>query len=196
MDNNDRIYQKAYNSIASRESRRLPIDDEIKGRNSVSGQVYRKSTSILRSMSDGVEWGNEGASSQNLRDGLDRERFHELEKEAPRRSYVDETQRYKSVKGLKDHALSSSRFRASPRIPESHSAKGATTAFTRCFRYHSGKIQYPSWEWFKVEACRCQRGRPEYQKIKVVIFLVLNSCGLPDCYRIENQVFTPGSSTK
>ncbi|CAI9760862.1 unnamed protein product [Fraxinus pennsylvanica] len=102
MDNNNRIFKKAYNSIAG-ESRRLPIDDEIKGRNSVSGQVSRKSTSILRSMSDGVEWGNEAASS---RDGLD----WELEKEAPRRSYVDETQRYKSVKGLKDHALSSSRL--------------------------------------------------------------------------------------
>ncbi|KAL2481701.1 hypothetical protein Adt_34667 [Abeliophyllum distichum] len=114
MDNNDRIYKKAYNSIASRESRRLPIDDEIKGRNSVSGQVYRKSTSILRSMSDGVEWGNEG---QNLRDGMDRERFHELEKEAPRRSYVDETQRYKSVKGLKDHALSSSRLGPAREFP-------------------------------------------------------------------------------
>ncbi|CAA3021275.1 golgin family A [Olea europaea subsp. europaea] len=107
MDHSNGIYEKAYNSIASHESRRLPIDDEIKGRNSVFGQVSRKSTSILRSMSDGVEWGNEGASS---RDGLDMERFHELEREAPRRSYVDETQRYKSVKCLKDHALSSSRL--------------------------------------------------------------------------------------
>ncbi|CAA2966560.1 golgin family A [Olea europaea subsp. europaea] len=108
MDNCNGIYKKSYNSIAG--PRRLPIDDEIKGRNSISGQVSRKSTSILRSISDGVEWGNEGATSQNLRDGLDRERFHELEKGAPRRSYVDETQRYKSVKGLNDHALSSSRL--------------------------------------------------------------------------------------
>ncbi|KAK6139879.1 hypothetical protein DH2020_026393 [Rehmannia glutinosa] len=60
---------------------KLPVINEIKARNSVSGQVSRRSVSLQRSVSDGVE----------------------LETEASRSSYFDETQRLKAVKGLKDH---------------------------------------------------------------------------------------------
>ncbi|KAK6147288.1 hypothetical protein DH2020_018200 [Rehmannia glutinosa] len=60
---------------------KLPAINEIKARNSVSGQVSRRSVSLQRSTSDGVE----------------------LETEASRSSYFDETQRLKAVKGLKDH---------------------------------------------------------------------------------------------
>ncbi|KAL3825733.1 hypothetical protein ACJIZ3_021762 [Penstemon smallii] len=75
-----------YKGAIVRESKKLQVKDEIKARNSVSGQASRRSTSLQRSVSDGVEWTIQG----------NRERLHELEKEAQRRSYFDETQRYKS----------------------------------------------------------------------------------------------------
>lgn len=65
-----------------------------KARNSVSGQVSQRTVPLQRSVSD----------------GLDREGFHELEKEASRSSFVDESEGLKSVKGHKDRILSSSRF--------------------------------------------------------------------------------------
>ncbi|KAL0344819.1 UNVERIFIED_CONTAM: hypothetical protein Sradi_4313200 [Sesamum radiatum] len=109
MNHNNRGYKLAYTSVVGHESRKLPID-EIKARNSVSGQVSRRSTSLQRSVSDGVEWDIQGACHRNAADG--QERVHEIEKEAQRRSYLEEMQqRYnKPVKGLKDHVLLSSRL--------------------------------------------------------------------------------------
>ncbi|KAL0426575.1 UNVERIFIED_CONTAM: hypothetical protein Slati_2832300 [Sesamum latifolium] len=111
MNHNNRGYKLAYTSVVGHESRKLPID-EIKARNSVCGQVSRRSTSLQRSVSDGVEWDIQGACHRNSADGLDRERVHEIEKEAQRRSYLEEMQqRYnKPVKGLKDQVLLSSRL--------------------------------------------------------------------------------------
>ncbi|XP_011077826.1 uncharacterized protein At5g41620 [Sesamum indicum] len=111
MNHNNRGYKLAYTSAVGHESRKLPID-EIKARNSISGQVSRRSTSLQRSVSDGVEWDIQGACHRNSADGLDRERVHEIEKEAQRRSYLEEMQqRYnKPVKGLKDHISLSSRL--------------------------------------------------------------------------------------
>ncbi|KAI3447429.1 hypothetical protein Pfo_004094 [Paulownia fortunei] len=109
MNNNNKGYKWAYTSAVGYGSRKLPVD-EIKARNSISGQVSRRSTSLQRSVSDGVEWAIQGANHQDSGDGLDRERFHELEKEAQRRSYFEETERYKPVKGLQDRVLSSSRL--------------------------------------------------------------------------------------
>ncbi|KAK4432592.1 hypothetical protein Salat_1021400 [Sesamum alatum] len=111
MNHNNKGCKLAYTSAIGHESRKLPID-EIKARNSISGQVSRRSTSLQRSVSDGVEWDIQGASHRISADGLDRERVHEIEKEAQRRSYLEETQqRYnKPVKGLKDHILLSSRL--------------------------------------------------------------------------------------
>lgn len=67
---------------------------ELKGRSSVSG----RNTSLQRAVSDGVEFG-----------GLQRQRFNENEKEAHRRSYIEERDRHKYFKGLQDHVLSSPR---------------------------------------------------------------------------------------
>lgn len=96
-NDNNRGHKWAYASAADREPRRLMVTNETKARNSISGQVSRRSTSLQRSASDGVEWAAQGNGL------LGEEGFHEADKEALRSSYLDEMQRLKSAKGLKNH---------------------------------------------------------------------------------------------
>lgn len=107
MDNSNKSYNWAYPSNVVRESKRISVD-ERRARNSIAGQP-RRSTPIQRSISGGVvEYVNQAANLPTSGDGLDRERLHELEKLGQRYSYLDEAQRLKAVKGLKDHLLASS----------------------------------------------------------------------------------------
>ncbi|XP_015056288.1 uncharacterized protein At5g41620 [Solanum pennellii] len=107
MDNSNKSYNWAYPSNVVRESKRISVD-ERRTRNSIAGQP-RRSTPIQRSISGGVvEYVNQAANLPTSGDGLDRERLHELEKLGQRYSYLDEAQRLKAVKGLKDHLLASS----------------------------------------------------------------------------------------
>ncbi|XP_057777998.1 uncharacterized protein At5g41620-like isoform X2 [Salvia miltiorrhiza] len=106
-NNNDKGHNKwAYTSAVERESRRVPVSNETRARNSISGQVSRRSTSLQRSASDGVEWAAQGAGNQHIIN----EGFHEDDKEAPMSSYLDEMQRLRTSKGFKNHLLSSSRL--------------------------------------------------------------------------------------
>lgn len=110
MDNNNKSY-KWTSSRVSRDPRKVPIDEEeIRVRKSTSGKMSRRSTSLQRSMSDGIDWGIQSENLQSSRDGLDWGRFYELEKEAQGKGYGDEMQRYKSVKGLRDQILAGSRI--------------------------------------------------------------------------------------
>ncbi|XP_057784771.1 uncharacterized protein At5g41620-like isoform X2 [Salvia miltiorrhiza] len=95
----------AYSSAIARDSKKSPVD-EIKARNSISGQVSWRSTALQRAISEGVEG---GIRRHEKGDGFDRQRFPEVEKEPHRRSYLDETQRYRGVKGLHEHVVSSPR---------------------------------------------------------------------------------------
>lgn len=115
MDSNNKNYKWTYPSESRFDTRKYPIEEEIKGRRSISGRASRISTSLQRSISDGVEWGNQGDEKlQNSGDGIDWERFYELEKQAQGKSYGDEIQQsYKSVKGLKDQILAGSRLASS-----------------------------------------------------------------------------------
>lgn len=107
MDNSNKSYNWSYPSNVVRESKRISVD-ERRARNSIPGQP-RRSTPIQRSISGGVvEYVNQAANLPTSADGLDRERLHELEKLGQRYSYLDEAQRLKAVKGLKDHLLASS----------------------------------------------------------------------------------------
>ncbi|XP_060177050.1 uncharacterized protein At5g41620 [Lycium barbarum] len=106
MDNSNKSYNWAYPSGVVRESKRISVD-ERRARNSMSGQP-RRSVPIQRSISGGViEYVNQAANLPTSGDGLDRERLHELETLGQRYSYLDEAQRLKAVKGLKDHLLAS-----------------------------------------------------------------------------------------
>ncbi|KAG5583129.1 hypothetical protein H5410_053756 [Solanum commersonii] len=107
MDNSNKSYNWAYPSNVVRESKRISVD-ERRARNSIAGQP-RRSTPIQRSISGGVvEYVNQAANLPTSGDGLDRERLHELEKLGQRYNYLDEAQKLKAVKGLKDHLLASS----------------------------------------------------------------------------------------
>lgn len=107
MDNSNKSYDWAYPSNVVRESKRVSVD-ERRARNSIPGQP-RRSAPIQRSISGGVvEYVNQAANLPTSGDGLDKERLHELEKLGQRYSYLDEAQRLKAVKGLKDHLLANS----------------------------------------------------------------------------------------
>lgn len=107
MDNSNKSYDWAYPSNVVRESKRVSVD-ERRARNSIPGQP-RRSAPVQRSISGGVvEYVNQAANLPTSGDGLDKERLHELEKLGQRYSYLDEAQRLKAVKGLKDHLLANS----------------------------------------------------------------------------------------
>ncbi|KAL3532129.1 hypothetical protein ACH5RR_005650 [Cinchona calisaya] len=109
VDNNSKDYKWAHASAVGSDFRRISVNTEAKGKNSFTGHIARKNSSLQRSISDTVEWGTQARYMQKTGDGLERERVSELEKQAQRKSSADETQRYKSMKGLRDHLLSSSR---------------------------------------------------------------------------------------
>lgn len=118
-NSNDKGHKWAYSPTVERESRRLPVNNETKARNSISGLVSRRSTSLQRSASDGVERAAQGASNQHIINGLGEDGSHEVDKDALRSSYLDEMQRLKSAKGLKNHLLSSSRLGRENHSPSS-----------------------------------------------------------------------------
>ena len=111
MDNNNKSYNWPHVSGAARDSRRALIDEEeIRERKSTSGKAPRKSTSLQRSISDGVELRMPSEKLQNSGDGIDWDRYSELERQIQGKGYGDEMEGYKSSKGLRDQILSSSRL--------------------------------------------------------------------------------------
>ncbi|KAL1314058.1 hypothetical protein HN51_040780 [Arachis hypogaea] len=106
MDNN-KSFKWNYPSD-SRFDPRYSIEEEVKGR-STTVRASRRSTSLQRSISDGVERVVQPEKLQNSGDGVDWDRFYELEKQAQGKGYADEMQGYKSVKGLRDQILAGSR---------------------------------------------------------------------------------------
>ena len=110
MDNSNKNYKWAYAPGAARDSRDPLINEEdIAGRKSTSSRLPRRSTSLQRSISDGVDWGMQNERLQNSGDDLEWGRFAELEKQVEAKGYGDEMRGYKAVKGLREHLLSGSR---------------------------------------------------------------------------------------
>ncbi|KAG4151995.1 hypothetical protein ERO13_D04G095900v2 [Gossypium hirsutum] len=108
--NNNKIYKLAYASNAARDSREPQINEDITGRKSASSKLPRRSTSLQRSMSDGVDWGMQKDRHQDSVDNdLEWSRFTELEKQVETKGYGDEMHGYKAVKGLREHLLSGTR---------------------------------------------------------------------------------------
>ncbi|WCJ34242.1 hypothetical protein M5689_015561 [Euphorbia peplus] len=118
MDNFNKSYKWNYPSGTPRDSRKFVIDEEeIKGRKSTSGKVPRRSsTSLQRSISDGVEWGghNERLPIPVAGDAVDWDGISEVERHLHRKGYSDEMHGYQSVKGLRDYLLSGAKGSASP----------------------------------------------------------------------------------
>lgn len=108
--NNNKIYKLAYASNAARDSREPQINEDITGRNSASSKLPRRSTSLQRSISDGIDWGMQKDRHQDSVDNdLEWSRFTELEKQVETKGYGDEMHGYKAVKGLREHLLSGTR---------------------------------------------------------------------------------------
>ncbi|XP_019153571.1 PREDICTED: uncharacterized protein At5g41620-like [Ipomoea nil] len=106
MENTNKNPKGAYYpSAINRESKRVSVD-EIKVRNSL---IPRRSSTLLRSISDAVDWGTEAGNIQNPGDGmshgLDWERLHELEKLGKKYAYAEEIQRIKAIAGMKNHTF-------------------------------------------------------------------------------------------
>ncbi|TXG58201.1 hypothetical protein EZV62_016030 [Acer yangbiense] len=112
MDNNNKSYKWALApGNASRDSRKSQFDEEeIKGRKSTSGKLPRRSTSLQRSISDGVDWGIQAERLQNSGEDLMWERLAEPERQALVKGYGDEMHGYKLARGLRDQLLSGSRL--------------------------------------------------------------------------------------
>ncbi|KAK7396728.1 hypothetical protein VNO78_17886 [Psophocarpus tetragonolobus] len=110
MDNNNNSYKWTYPSESRFDIRRYPIEEEVKGSRRSTSKPSRRSTSLQRSISDGMDWGVQADKLQNSGDGIDWESFYELEKQAQVKGYVDEVQGNKSVKGLRDQILAGSRL--------------------------------------------------------------------------------------
>lgn len=108
MENTNKSSKGVYLSAISRDSKRVSVD-ELKVKNSLIGQVPRRSSTLLRSISDAVDWGSEAGNIQNPGDGtnhgIDWERLHELEKLGKKYAYAEEIQRIKAIAGMKNHTL-------------------------------------------------------------------------------------------
>uniref|UniRef100_A0A3N7F495 Uncharacterized protein n=1 Tax=Populus trichocarpa TaxID=3694 RepID=A0A3N7F495_POPTR len=112
MDNNNKSYKwTTYPSGTPRDVRKAAIDEEdIKGRKSTSSKLPRRSTSLQRSISDGVEWDTRNERVPFAGDGIDWGRFSGLERQGQGKVYGDEMHGHQSVKGLRDYLLSGSRL--------------------------------------------------------------------------------------
>ncbi|XP_052883258.1 uncharacterized protein At5g41620 [Gossypium arboreum] len=113
MDNNSSSNNKNYKLVyafAARDSREPQINEDITGRKSASSKLPRRSTSLQRSISDGIDWGMQKDRHQDSVDNdLEWNRFTELEKQVETKGYGDEMHGYKAVKGLREHLLSGTR---------------------------------------------------------------------------------------
>ncbi|XP_077250169.1 uncharacterized protein LOC143889736 [Tasmannia lanceolata] len=117
MDNERKSYNWSCATGAGEDNpKRASIEEEIKGRKSISEKYPRGSSiSLNRSSSEGIEW---DFNSENYQcrggDGSDRGRLSEsnglVEKQAQKEDYDDRVMRYNSVKDLRDRILSSSRM--------------------------------------------------------------------------------------
>ncbi|KAF2307683.1 hypothetical protein GH714_030795 [Hevea brasiliensis] len=115
MDNNNKSYKWTYPSGTPCDLRKAAIDEEeIKGRKSTSSKAPRRSTSLQRSVSDGVEWSTQNERLSITGDGMDWGGLSELERHLQGKSYADELademHGYQTVKGVRDYLLSSSRI--------------------------------------------------------------------------------------
>uniref|UniRef100_A0A5B7BVF5 Uncharacterized protein n=1 Tax=Davidia involucrata TaxID=16924 RepID=A0A5B7BVF5_DAVIN len=97
MDNNSKRYNWSY------ASKSISVEGKSKERNSISEKIERRSISMERKNSDGIEW--------DFSDVLDEGRSFELAaSQAWKKESEDEIERYKMVKDLRDHILSGSRI--------------------------------------------------------------------------------------
>ncbi|KAK9088128.1 hypothetical protein Scep_027210 [Stephania cephalantha] len=120
MDSTSRNYRSNYNAgIAQEDPNRVSVEEENKVRKSTSEKTRRGSVSLERSISDGIEWFlNNKNLVVNWEDAKDQGRFAEIVKQNQGQEYDDhELQEHKSIKGLRDHAMSASQMASAQCLP-------------------------------------------------------------------------------
>ncbi|OMP01502.1 hypothetical protein CCACVL1_03081 [Corchorus capsularis] len=111
MDNNDRSYKWSYacGDDIEGESKRNSVEKENKGRRSFSEKFSWGSVCLQRGNANSTDWDIGFKSLENL-DGFERDRAYNLASQVQAQDYEDEIKRYKSVKSLRDHILSSNKI--------------------------------------------------------------------------------------
>ncbi|KAG9135688.1 hypothetical protein Leryth_002418 [Lithospermum erythrorhizon] len=103
---NNKIHNLTNSSLVGHDSRRTSVMNAVKGTSSFTGEVPRRSESLLRSVSDAVEWDIQSGTARNSLNILGRERLiSKQDKQAHRRSCLDETERNQSPMSRRDQVL-------------------------------------------------------------------------------------------
>ncbi|XP_070044264.1 uncharacterized protein At5g41620-like isoform X5 [Nicotiana tomentosiformis] len=112
MDDNTKSYQ--WGSTLQNDPKRFSVSDKSKGRRSISEKFPTQSISIERETSDGIEWEFTAGGKENV-DTFEQERSNVLENggifefssQVWKKECEDEIERYKMIKDLRDHIVSS-----------------------------------------------------------------------------------------
>ncbi|XP_022753747.1 uncharacterized protein At5g41620-like [Durio zibethinus] len=111
MDNHDGSYKWSYacGNYAEGESKRISVEKENNGRKSLSEKISWGSICLERGSSNSTDW-DFGLKSQVKLDGFEGDRTYNPASQVQALDYEDEIKRYKSVKSLRDHILSSNKI--------------------------------------------------------------------------------------
>ncbi|GKU93783.1 hypothetical protein SLEP1_g7349 [Rubroshorea leprosula] len=112
MDNNNMSYKWSYAcpKDGQGDSKRVSVDRESKGRKSLSERIPWGSICLERGISNSTNW-DLRPKIQEKSDGLERERSSDIAFASHDQTQdEDEIRRYKSVKSLRDHILSSNKI--------------------------------------------------------------------------------------
>ncbi|XWS73862.1 hypothetical protein CRYUN_Cryun02cG0165600 [Craigia yunnanensis] len=111
MDNHDRSYKWSYacGNYGEGEPKRNSVEKENKGRKSLSEKIPWGSICLERGSSNSTEW-DFGLKSREKLDGFERDRTYNPASQVQAQDYEDEIKRYRSVKSLRDHILSSNKI--------------------------------------------------------------------------------------
>ncbi|XP_017981945.1 PREDICTED: uncharacterized protein At5g41620 [Theobroma cacao] len=111
MDNNDRSYKWSYacgNDVEG-EPKRISVEKENKGQKSISEKISWGSVCLERGSSNSTDW-DFGLKIQEKLDGFERDQIYNFASQVKAQDYEDEIKRYRSVKSLRDHILSSNKI--------------------------------------------------------------------------------------
>ncbi|XWS52813.1 hypothetical protein CRYUN_Cryun11dG0104300 [Craigia yunnanensis] len=111
MDNYDRGYKWSYacGNYVEDESNRISVGKENKGRKSLSEKISWGSICLERGSSNSTDW-DFGLKSLEKLDGFEGDQTFNPASQVQAQDYVDEIKRYRSVKSLRDHILSSNKI--------------------------------------------------------------------------------------
>ncbi|XP_022728650.1 uncharacterized protein At5g41620-like [Durio zibethinus] len=111
MDNNDRSYKWSYASgnYVEGESKRISVEKENRGGKSLSEKISWGSICLERGSSNSTDW-DFGLESQEKLDGFEKDQTYNPASQVQAQDCEDEFKRYRSVKSLRDHILSSNKI--------------------------------------------------------------------------------------